>query len=68
MTINNFILQKMNEKGRSIGWVARQVGCDRNNLRKTLLNNRDISSDLLFRISKALDEDFHAFYSQKLKE
>ena len=66
--IGELILKKLKEKERSIAWLARQVSCDSDNLRKTLKNNQDIYTNLLFRISMALEEDFFAYYSQKLKE
>ena len=66
--IGDLIFQKLKEKGRSLAWLAQQVGCDASNLSKTLKNSRYVYSELLFRISIALDEDFFACYSQKLKE
>ncbi|MCL2289733.1 MAG: XRE family transcriptional regulator [Bacteroidetes bacterium] len=64
--INHEILRKLEEKERSIAWLAKQVNYDRNNLRKILKNNRDIYANLLFRISLALEEDFFACYSKEL--
>jgi plasmid maintenance system antidote protein VapI len=66
--INNMILTKLEEKERSIAWLARQVEYDSDNLRKILKNNREVYPSLLFRISSVLDEDFFAFYSQALAE
>lgn len=68
ININQLIFQKLQEKDLKIAWLARQVGCDADNLRKKLKNNHDIHSNLLYRISIALGEDFHALYSQKLQE
>ena len=66
--LSDLILQKLKEKERSVAWLARQVGCNGDNLRKTLNNNQDLYTDLLYRISVALEEDFFACYSEKLKE
>jgi len=66
--IGELILQKLKEKERSLTWLAQKVGCDVSNLSKTLKNSRYIYTELLFRISVALEEDFFACYSQKLKE
>ena len=66
--IGELIFQKLKEKERTILWLAQKVGCDNSNLSKTLRNSRYIYSELLFRISIALEEDFFAYYSQKLKE
>ena len=66
--ICNLILQKLKEEERSIAWIARKVGCDKDNLCKMLKNNHDILPDLLFSISETLKEDFFACYSQKLQD
>jgi len=66
--ICNLILQKLKEEERSIAWLARQVGCDKDNLCKRLKNNNDLLPDLLFRISETLKEDFFACYSERLQE
>lgn len=68
ININQLILQKLEEDDLPISWLARKIGCDPDNLRKKLKNNHDIPSNLLYRISSVLHEDFHACYSQKLKE
>jgi len=68
IVIGKLIFQKLKEKERSLAWLAKKVGCDGSNLAKTLKNNRYIHSELLFRISIALDEDFFACYSQQLRE
>ena len=66
--IGRLVFQKLKEKDRTIVWLAKQVSCDNSNLSKTLKNSQYIYADLLFRISIALEEDFFACYSQKLKE
>lgn len=65
--IGQIILQTLKEKGRSIAWLAREIGCDRSNLRNTLKNSRIIYFDLIYKISKVLDEDFFAYGSHSLK-
>ena len=66
--IGELILKKLKEKGRSVAWLAKQINCDVSNLCKTLKNSQYIYFDLIYRISKALDEDFFVYGSQKLKE
>ena len=67
--IGQLIFQKLKEKDRTLVWLAKQVGRDDSNLGKKLKNNSQyIPVDLLLRISIALEEDFFACYSQKLKE
>ena len=62
------ILQKLKEKERNVMWLAKKIDCNESNLRKTLKNSQYIYFDLIYLISKALDEDFFAYGSQKLKE
>ena len=66
--IGEIVIQKLKEKERTMVWLAKQVGCNESNLRKTLKNSQFVYCDLLLRISVALEEDFFACYSQKLKE
>jgi len=66
--VNEIILQRLKVKERSVAWLARQIGCDSDNLRKTLKNNHDIYSNFLLQISIALDEDFFEFYSHQFSE
>jgi len=66
--LGNLILQKLEEKQRSMVWLAQKVCCDDSNLGKTLKNSQFIYFDLLLRISLALEEDFFAYGSQLLKE
>ena len=64
--IGSLILEKLKEKERTVVWLAKKVGCDESNLRKTLKNSRFVYCDLLVRISIALETNFFAYYSQKL--
>ena len=68
MHIGELILQKLKEKERSIAWLSRQVGCDAANLGRQLKNSRHLHFDLLFRISKALEENLFAYYAEEFKE
>ena len=66
--IGELILQKLKEKDRSVSWLAKKVDCDKSNLCKVLKNSQYIHYDLVYRISQALDEDFFAHGTQKLKK
>jgi len=66
--IGEFILEKLKEKNRSISWLAKQIDCDKSNLCKILKHSHYIHYDLIYRISQALDEDFFAYGTQKLKK
>ena len=65
--IGNIIKQKLEEKERSMAWLARQIHCNKSNLCKKLKNN-DIDNDLLYRISDILHEDFFICYSVELNK
>ena len=61
--IGEIIKQKLTEHDRSISWLAKKVNLDSSNFLKKL-NHNNIELELLFRISKILQEDFFAHCSQ----
>jgi len=65
--IGRLISQKLKELERPVAWLARQVNCDDANLGRMLKNSQHIHSELLLRISFALNEDFFAHYSKIVK-
>jgi hypothetical protein len=65
--IGQRILQKLVDKERTITWLAEKVGRDRGNLYKTL-KFKSIDSDLLCKISIALEENFFALYFKKTED
>jgi hypothetical protein len=65
--IGRLICQKLKEKERPVAWLARQINCDDGNLGRLLKNSNHIHSELLLRISIALEEDFFVYYSEKIK-
>ena len=46
--IGAIILEKLKEKERSVAWLARKIGKDKDNLNKTLKNSNFIYYDLVF--------------------
>ena len=68
MHIGELILKCLEEKERSIAWLARKVNCNDANLGRMLKNSQHIHSELLLRISIALEEDFFVYYSEIIKE
>ena len=54
------------EEGRSVSWLANQMGCTREYLYK-VFNRTWISTDLLVAISEAMRHDFFKDYSRTLK-
>jgi len=68
INIGGIVLKKLAELDRSTSWLARKIEHDASNLKRILDNNDCISCNLLFSISKALDEDFFAHYSKELNK
>jgi predicted transcriptional regulator len=67
--IGTLILDKLKENGQAVSWLAKKVNTDRSNFYRILKRNH-IDTDLLMDISRALNFDFFACYSehfQKLK-
>ena len=65
--IGDLIKQKLKANDRSVAWLAQKVNYNSSNFRKKLKKN-SMDVDLLFSISKILQEDFFAYYSKKLME
>ena len=61
--IGKQIIEKLKTEERSVAWLARQVNRDAANFGRLLKNSAHIHSELLLRISIALNEDFFAHYS-----
>ena len=55
--IGNLIKEELNRQGRTITWLARQLGFSRQNAYK-IFNRRWIYTDLLLKICDLLDYDF----------
>ena len=64
--VGHLIEQKLQEKERSISWLAGKVCHSRSNLYKTL-KHKEMHTDLLMRISIALEYDFFHHYSISLQ-
>lgn len=63
--IGNVIKEELIRQGRSASWLARVLYCDRSNVYK-LFKKKSLDSDLLLRISEALQTDFFRCYSASL--
>jgi len=66
--IGEYILQRLKKKKKTIVWLAQQINYDNSNLGKMLKKGNFIYYDFIFRISEAMNEDFFAYGSKKLKE
>ena len=64
--IGHLIKEELARQGRSTRWLSEQIGCTRQNMHY-LLGRSFIYTDLLLKISDALDYDFFKCYSDYRK-
>ena len=64
--IGNRIKEVLAAQGRSITWLARELGCTRDNLYK-IFNHSFLNTDLLFKICEVTNHDFFKDCSDQLK-
>ena len=67
ITIGEKIKSVLKEQRRTAIWLADQLNCNRVNIYDIFLRST-IDTELLLRISIALEYDFFEFYSRILKE
>jgi len=61
--IGHLIKEELHRQGRSITWLAEQLGCSRQNAYK-LFRRKWIYTDLLLKICDILDYDFFKSFSE----
>lgn len=61
--IGALISQRLKENGQAVSWLAGKVNTDRSNFYRILKRNH-IDTHLLMDISRALNYDFFACYSE----
>ncbi len=64
-SIGQLIKDEMKRQERSVSWMARKLDLDRSNVYR-LFQRNSIDTDLLMRVSLALNVDYFAYFSQKL--
>ncbi len=64
--IGNLIKEELKRQGRTISWLAKQIGYSREHVYKLFYRNW-IYTDLLLKISEILDYDFFKYYSEYQK-
>ena len=67
MHIGELIKEKMRERRVTVVHLSLQLCCTRANVYK-ILSKSSIETDLLLRISRAIDYDFFALYSESLRQ
>ena len=65
--IGEEIRKRLQERERTIGWLAKKLNYDRSNLWKQL-QCPHIHAELIYRISLILCEDFFSYYTQQLSK
>lgn len=60
------IREVLDSEGRSVSWLAQRMGCSREYLYR-VFNRTWIGTDLLVRISEAMQHDFFRDYSRTLR-
>lgn len=63
INIGKEIHDELLRQGQSVSWLAQQLGCNRTNIYNIFVRE-SIGTDLLMKISIALDKDFFALYSE----
>lgn len=65
--IGNLIREQLRKDQRSVGWLAREIGCTRNHVYK-VFNKPSLDVDLLLRISKSMQFNFFQYYTTDFLE
>ena len=60
--IGHLIQAQLKTDKRSVGWLSREIGCTHNHVYK-IFNKSSLDSDLIFRISKAMNFNFFQYYT-----
>lgn len=65
--IGHIIQAQLKTDQRSVGWLAREIHCTRNNVYK-IFSKASLDSDLILTISKALQFNFFQYYTAEFLE
>lgn len=65
--IGHLIHEQLRKDQRSVGWLAREIHCTRNNVYK-IFNKPSLDSDLVLRISNAMNFNFFQYYTAEFLE
>ena len=67
MHIGKQIHEELLRQGHSVLWLSQQLGCNRTNIYNIFVRD-SISTELLMKISIALNTDFFAIFSEQLTQ
>lgn len=65
--IGSIIRQRLKEKGKTVVWLAHEISYSRIGIYK-IFERYSIDTELLRRISAAMNEDFFRIYSEELEK
>ena len=60
--IGHLIHEQLRKDHRSVGWLAREIHCTRNNVYK-IFNKPSLDSDLILKISKVMSFNFFQYFT-----
>ena len=63
--IGQLIRDELKQQGRTVTWLAKAINCDRTNI-YNIFERESIDTNLLARISKALNRNFFETLTQEL--
>ena len=63
--IGHLIREELKLQGRTVTWFAKAINCDRTNI-YNIFERESIDTNLLIRISKALNRNFFEILTQEL--
>ena len=64
--IGKIIEEELRRQERTVTWLSRKIHCDRRNI-YDIFSRTSIDTDLLFKLSIALNKDFFACFSANLQ-
>jgi len=67
INIGKEIKEELLRQGRSVLWLSQQLGCNRTNIYNIFVRD-SISTELLAKISVAMQKDFFALYTRAIKK
>ena len=65
--IGHLICEQLKADNRSASWLAREIHCTRNNVYK-IFNKPSLDSDLILKISVAMNFNFFQYYTAEFLE
>ena len=65
--IGHLIREQLKADDRSVSWLAREIHCTRNNVYK-IFNKPSLDSDLILKISIAMQFNFFQYYTAEFLE